>query len=39
MTADLRARLARASKPGVNDEAIFEACTILDAIDDGGEAS
>lgn len=31
MTADLRARLARASKPGVNDEAIFEACTILDA--------
>jgi len=34
MTADLRARLARASKPGVNDEAIFEACTILDAIDD-----
>lgn len=34
MTAELRARLAAASKRGAKDEAVFEAVEILDAIDD-----
>ena len=35
MTADLRARLARASKPGArHDPNLWEAVEILDAIDD-----